>query len=67
MGRKELHETLLGIARVPGEFYRDTPMLLKTLDNIEAINRRIKDIGHDPERREPEIFAPGYHFKNQAS
>lgn len=51
MKNSDLHQTLLAIGRSPEMFYRDTPMLFKMLDNVEMINRRIKNIGHEPERR----------------
>ena len=48
---KELRETLIAIGRTPGMFRRDTPLLLETLENLEAVNRRVKDFGRTPERR----------------
>lgn len=53
MSRNELNETLKAIGRSQNSehFKRDTPMLLKALDNLELINRRIKNLGHTPERR----------------
>ena len=42
MSRNELHETLLVIARTPGQFRRDTPMLLKALDRVEEIKQNLK-------------------------
>ena len=47
----ELRELLIAIGRTPGTFRRDTPLLLETLDNLEAVNRRFKNIRHVPERR----------------
>jgi len=51
MSNTDLHETLIAIGRSPLTFKRDTPLLLKTLDNLEAVNRRVKDLGRKPERR----------------
>ena len=51
MSNTDLHETLKAIGRSSKLFYRDTPMLLKTLDNLEEMNRRVKDIGRVPDRR----------------
>ena len=34
MKTKDAHELLLSLSRVPGEFYRDTVLLLETLDKI---------------------------------
>ena len=42
MSDKELNETLMQIARVPGEFRRDTPMLFNALDRLEAINKELQ-------------------------
>jgi len=51
MSNTELNELLIAIGRSPVMFHRDTPLLLKTLDNLEAANRRVKDLGRLPERR----------------
>lgn len=51
MSSTDLHETLKAIGRSPDIFYRDTPLLLETLDNLEKVNHRIKDIGRLPDRR----------------
>jgi len=51
MSKTDLHETLIAIGRSPVTFQRDTPLLLKTLDNLETMNRRFKDIGRVPNRR----------------
>ena len=48
---KELREILVAIGRSPNIFYRDTPLLLETLDKHEAVNRRVMDIGRFPDRR----------------
>ncbi len=44
MSDSELNATLKAIGRGPEIFRRDTPMLLKTLKNIEAINREMKTV-----------------------
>lgn len=41
MSNTDLHETLKVIGRTPDMFRRDTPLLLKTLDKMQAVNRRI--------------------------
>jgi len=51
MNRNELHETLKAIGRSSDTFKRDTPMLLETLDKLEIMNRRVKDIGRENDRR----------------
>ena len=51
MRDKDLHETLIAIGRTPGMFRRDTPLLLETLNNLETVNRRVKDYGRNPNRR----------------
>lgn len=48
---KELKDTLLAIGRSPDTFQRDTPQLLLILENLEEFNRRVKNVGHEPERR----------------
>ena len=42
MATNELREMLIALARTPDQFRRDTPMLFKSLDRIEAIKRELK-------------------------
>lgn len=51
MSNVDLLETLIAVNRAPGVFYRDTGQLFKILDNFDIINRRLKDVGRDPNRR----------------
>ena len=51
MSSKELNETLIAIGRNPDTFRRDTAQFFQILDNLEMYNRRIKNIGRNPERR----------------
>ena len=51
MKRNDLHETLIAIGRSPEVFYRDTPMLFKLLDDYKLFDRRLKNVGRVPERR----------------
>lgn len=47
MSHKELNETLQLIARAPGEFRRDTAMLLNALSRLQEINRKLSFIKND--------------------
>lgn len=47
----ELKSTLLAIGRSPDTFQRDTPQLLTILRNLEDFNRRVKNVGRNPDRR----------------
>lgn len=38
----DLHETIIAIGRTPELFYRDTPLLLQTLDGLEQNNKNVK-------------------------
>ncbi len=44
MTDSKLNDTLKAIGRGPDIFRRDTPMFLKTLQNIEAVNREMKTV-----------------------
>lgn len=50
-----LREMLIAIGRSPDIFQRDTPLLLETLENLEIVNRRFKDIGREPDRRKENV------------
>ena len=54
MAAKDLHEILVAIARIPGEFYRDTVLLFETLDNLEEVTARFKS--EISNTRENEMF-----------
>ena len=66
MCNTDLMETLQAIGRSPDTFRRDTPQLLKTLESITEINRRMKNIGRAPERRDDQWPSEGAWLKNQA-
>lgn len=40
----DLLQTVETVTKAQGEFYRDTPMLLKALDEITAIRKRLEDL-----------------------
>lgn len=59
MSNTDLHKTLIAIGRSPLTFRRDTPLLLKTLDNLAENNRRAEDL-------ETGAMSRGFMFKKQA-
>ena len=50
MSNTDLHETLKVIGRTRDIFYRDTPLLLKTLDGLEQNNKAVKALCDELER-----------------
>ena len=57
MGHKELNETLASIGRLPGEFRRDTDMLLDALDRVQEINRELAQAIYDNDATDEDLQA----------
>lgn len=51
MNKSDLRKTLKAIGRSPQIFYRDTPLLLQTLDGLEENNKAVKAICNELEKR----------------